>query len=429
MSALTGQIPDGMLMSGVLDVDMSDLNIPLGDQDHKSYGGMVSQPNQVPPEQQGPGSSNVPSSQPQQLVIGAGPLPTGFGAQIPAGTGSTLTEFTKRRNWSKLVIEELRDLMLILSPDSRVQWASPSCKILTGHEPNTLLTKFLTDFIHHEDRAMFLREFNESIASGQQMRFFYRFLKEDGTNAIFEAHGHPHLASEAQYQTGGRSCRGVFMMSRPYPTKTAALLDSFLEHKIDNERLSRRIADLKREEQTENDQQEHQWKTPGQNSYSAGTESRADGRSSERASQAASNYNGMPPPAKPSISNIALTRQNLDEVLASQRPDSINDKMARYEAASHIETIEMLTGLRYRDGERSEGISTGATSPALIRGDIGIPVVADRDSRAYHEKKKKIKVADEYVCTDCGTLDSPEWRKGPSGPKTLCNACGRKSRS
>ncbi len=24
-----------------------------------------------------------------------------------------------------------------------------------------------------------------------------------------------------------------------------------------------------------------------------------------------------------------------------------------------------------------------------------------------------------------GTLDSPEWRKGPSGPKTLCNACGR----
>jgi hypothetical protein len=28
------------------------------------------------------------------------------------------------------------------------------------------------------------------------------------------------------------------------------------------------------------------------------------------------------------------------------------------------------------------------------------------------------------VCSDCGTLDSPEWRKGPKGPKTLCNACG-----
>ena len=25
---------------------------------------------------------------------------------------------------------------------------------------------------------------------------------------------------------------------------------------------------------------------------------------------------------------------------------------------------------------------------------------------------------------NAGTLDSPEWRKGPNGPKTLCNACG-----
>jgi hypothetical protein len=28
------------------------------------------------------------------------------------------------------------------------------------------------------------------------------------------------------------------------------------------------------------------------------------------------------------------------------------------------------------------------------------------------------------VCRDCGRTDSPEWRKGPEGPKTLCNACG-----
>lgn len=28
------------------------------------------------------------------------------------------------------------------------------------------------------------------------------------------------------------------------------------------------------------------------------------------------------------------------------------------------------------------------------------------------------------MLTYLGTLDSPEWRKGPSGPKTLCNACG-----
>ena len=29
-----------------------------------------------------------------------------------------------------------------------------------------------------------------------------------------------------------------------------------------------------------------------------------------------------------------------------------------------------------------------------------------------------------YVCNTCGKTNSPEWRKGPHGPKTLCNACG-----
>lgn len=216
------------------------------------------------------------------------------------------------------------------------------------------------------------------------------------------------------------------MMARPYPTKNAALLDSFLEHKIENERLAKRIADLKREEAEEADESHKTWLKK--------QESRSDILSEETDTMASTTTSmpghlanpdtlAMPPPAKPSSLNAALTRQNLEDANAGSRPDSINDKMARYEGATHIETIEMLTGLRYQDGERSHGISTGDQSPALIRGDAGIAIPVDKEARAG-EKKKKIKLPDEYVCTDCGTLDSPEWRKGPSGPKTLCNACG-----
>ena len=96
--------------------------------------------------------------------------------------------------------------------------------------------------------------------------------------------------------------------------------------------------------------------------------------------------------------NVALTRENLEGVTAGNRPDSIRDKMARYEGAN---TIEMLTGLRYQDGERSRGITTGSHSPTLIKGDAGIAIPIDRDPRTG-EKKKKLKVAEEYVCTDCG---------------------------
>jgi len=30
----------------------------------------------------------------------------------------------------------------------------------------------------------------------------------------------------------------------------------------------------------------------------------------------------------------------------------------------------------------------------------------------------------DKACMQCGTTRTPEWRKGPDGPGTLCNACG-----
>ncbi|CAD0106400.1 unnamed protein product [Aureobasidium uvarum] len=369
-------------------------------------------------------------SQSNMSGIGAGPLPTGFGMGPPSNGGNTLTEFTKRRNWSQRVIEELRDFLHILTPDGRILYVSPSAKTLTGYEPRYLVGKFIGEFVHPEDSGIFMREFNESIASGNPLRFFYRFKREDGTYIIFECDGHPHISSDqgayGHMSGSGQGamsasglCRGFFMMARPYPTKNAALLDSFLEHKIENERLKKRIEELKREEVEENQVQERQWQEQSRRDPSE--PGRVDGSTENSKTP---NYQGMPPPAKPPISNTALTRQNLDSALSAQQPDSIADKMSRYEGSNHLETIEMLTGLRYRDGERSHGISTGDTSPALIRGDAGIAILLDRDRDGTKEKKKKLKVAEEYVCADCGTLDSPEWRKGPKGPKTLCNACG-----
>ena len=73
---------------------------------------------------------------------------------------------------------------------------------------------------------------------------------------------------------------------------------------------------------------------------------------------------------------MALTRENLEDVSTGSRPDSLKDKMARYEGA-YTDTIEMLTGLRYVEGERSKGITTGNASPTLIKGDAGIDIPID----------------------------------------------------
>ena len=438
--SMTEMLEQGDDMMTGLQVDMlpMSLSLSLNDGDPQGYSAVDgSQSNHNQHQQQQSGDPNDTTALANQLMTGAGagPLPTGFGAQASANGGSTLTEFTKRRNWSQRVLEELKDFLHILTPDGRILYISPSGKSLTGYEQSELVGKFIGDFIHPDDNVIFVREFNESIASGNPLRFFYRFRKADGTYVIFESHGHPHLTSEAAAfgpNNAAGFCRGFFMMARPYPTKNANLLDSFLEHKIENERLTRRIADLKREEAEEAEAQARHWLKKQENhssltpSETQRTESETLGSTSMTSGQS-NDYDGMPPPAKPGLSNTALTQQNLDEANAISKPDSINDKMARYEGATHIETIEMLTGLRYRDGERSQGISTGDASPALIRGDAGIAIPADKEGKNGVDKKKKMKVADEYVCTDCGTLDSPEWRKGPNGPKTLCNACGRES--
>lgn len=34
---------------------------------------------------------------------------------------------------------------------------------------------------------------------------------------------------------------------------------------------------------------------------------------------------------------------------------------------------------------------------------------------------KKYKI---HLCVECGCTQSPEWRSGPTGKNTLCNACG-----
>ncbi|KAL3369464.1 hypothetical protein AABB24_010018 [Solanum stoloniferum] len=54
-------------------------------------------------------------------------------------------------------------------------------------------------------------------------------------------------------------------------------------------------------------------------------------------------------------------------------------------------------------GLGSEEMSSGVTSPETSQSNV-------------------------KTCADCGTTKTPLWRGGPSGPKSLCNACGIKSR-
>lgn len=355
-------------------------------------------------QQPGPESTFSPGDAAVSMA-GAGPMPVA--AVVPSGSASNntsnLSDFTKRRNWPARVVEEFKDLLQILDADGKIKHVSPNVEKLTGHKPEEVREQFLTKFLHPDDVGIFTTEFHECIASGAPLRIYYRFRSKDGEYIIFETVGHAHIAA-ARFAPNPHNqspfCQAVFMMARQYPTKNSSLLDSFLEHKIENERLKRRIAELKKEEAED-------LEVDSQRTWRQSQEGRSDMTVSEEATQAGgtptayTRDGSITPSDQPPSLNTALTRENL-EGIAGSRPDSIRDKMARYEGATHTDTIEMLTGLRYQEGERSRGITTGNGSPTLIKGDAGIVISMDRDPRTGEKKKKGNKVAEEYVCTDCG---------------------------
>ncbi|OLL22714.1 White collar 2 protein [Neolecta irregularis DAH-3] len=89
----------------------------------------------------------------------------------------------------------------------------------------------------------------------------------------------------------------------------------------------------------------------------------------------------------------------------------------------------MLTGYQSGDHpliiERPSSLVTSGESicslpmqPNIADGATNAPVQLDGPERP-RKKNRKVKLPpDEYVCASCGTTDSPEWRKGPMGPKT-----------
>lgn len=45
-------------------------------------------------------------------------------------------------------------------------------------------------------------------------------------------------------------------------------------------------------------------------------------------------------------------------------------------------------------------------------------------SRRKKRKRKQSAISTEKACAMCNTKNTPEWRRGPSGNRDLCNSCG-----
>ncbi|KAI0372989.1 GATA-domain-containing protein [Pilatotrama ljubarskyi] len=246
-------------------------------------------------------------------------------------------EFTKRKRWADLLITELNDtIILVLSETCQVWYCGSAVTEMLGWRDDELVDGDLVDLMNADDRAHFRSAFSESVRSKTEMLVYARlqcknefFVASDYTSAprevLFEIRGRPHFLPD----TDEFKC--YFAMAQPYPSRNTAMLNTFLELKMENERLQQRVAQLRAQ---------------------------------------------------------------------SQALDVAGD--------SFFTTSESFGAT---DGSRA-GFDLGAT-----------PLGPDADEDGPRKKAKRI-AAEQHVCVTCGRTDSPEWRKGPQGPKTLCNACG-----
>ncbi|EAZ17693.1 hypothetical protein OsJ_33234 [Oryza sativa Japonica Group] len=83
------------------------------------------------------------------------------------------------------------------------------------------------------------------------------------------------------------------------------------------------------------------------------------------------------------------------------------------------------------DAARGKSISE-LNASASAATDAGTPSINDGGGGSYHRRvvgrQRNRQVRKDRRCSHCGTSETPQWRMGPDGPGTLCNACGIRSK-
>ncbi|CUA69058.1 White collar 2 protein [Rhizoctonia solani] len=381
-------------------------------------------------------------------------------------------EFTKRKKWADILISELSgSALLVLNNTDNVLWASPAILELLGWRDDEIVERPFREFLHDDDAAPFDQHLRRAVSTRSEV-FTYTRLRSKfasprnsnpnsprspiagpskppansaGSFPLFELRGHAIYSkgsssgSSSFVSDPGPSSSGssldskpnpnadpeascFIIMARPYPSRNTAMLDSFLELKIENERLRQQLLNLR----TSGGPSSPTLASPG---YPIG-----------QIASAESPHGQSAPLASPAYTTASLGGMNLvgnnatGDADAAYQPRSIH-AMPQPPAATGMyypaQANRIASGAfdgSHQSASYGAGPSntTGPVANSARRGSIAEESTepTTEAGRTRKKPKKAHSTQEQYVCVTCGRTDSPEWRKGPLGAKTLCNACG-----
>ncbi|KAH8831227.1 white collar 2 type of transcription factor [Flagelloscypha sp. PMI_526] len=294
-----------------------------------------------------------------------------------------------RKKWAEILITELAGVVaIVLDAHLKPLFCSTSSTELLGWKDSEIIgMQSLRQLVHEHDAQCFMSTLQHTMRTRGEFVTYARLktrppptqpldpltypaqntvLTAAGKDSLcFELKGYPYFSNPV----GPSTPNCLLLMATPFPSKSDSMLDSFLDLKLENERLKQHASDLR---------------------------SRLG-------------------PRAPTLASTGPSRRTTGASLSMQTP-SLSHRHQPYPSA-HSST--------YQDYSQSTLTPYTPSSVASLSGPDKHQAEDPSTAAAKRRKRRKLAAAEEqHVCSACGRTDSPEWRKGPMGPKTLCNACG-----
>lgn len=361
-----------------------------------------------------------------------------------------------RQSWDKMLLENCDDVIHVLSLKGLFLYLSPACKRVLEYDAAELVGNSLSSICHPSDIVPVTRELKDA-TTGEQVNIVFRIRRKQSGYTWFESHGSLYVE-----QGKGRKCiilvgrkRPVFSISRRNIESNGGIGDSEMWTKLSTSGTFlhvssnvRSLLDLQPESLVATSIQELMRK-----------DSRPEfGRSLEKARR------GKIVTCKHEVLNRrgqglqAQTTLYPGDASEGQKPSFLLAQTKLLKASSRAIAPSVSTAgsntSRSVHGQISQpaggNLAPGNQDEALASDDNIFDELRTTKCSSWQfelrqmekvnrilaeelggllsskKKRKRRKGVGNVVrdCANCHTRNTPEWRRGPSGQRDLCNSCG-----
>ena len=400
------------------------------------------------------------------------------------GTGDS--EYSKRI-WDKVVIENTDDVVHVLSLKGLFQYLSPSCKKILEYEPHELVGTPLSSVCHPSDIVPVTRELKDT-APGATVNIVFRIRRKHSGYTWFESHGSLHaeqgkgkkciilcgrerpvyalqrrdIVSEAEIGDSElwtkMSTSGMFLYVSAH---AKSLLDRQPEDLVgssvqalmraDSKEIFNRMLDLARGGKIVTFKHDIQNRR-GQTLHAQSTLYPGDASEGQKPTFLIAQTKLLKM-SRERASAAALGKSTATEATKSRTPPftSAAESTATFSTGSQAATYQLQnTQDTIVTAHGGNGLMVGNQHEALASEDNVFDELKTTRSTSWQfelrqmEKRNRV-LAEELQslnsskkkrkrrkglgqlqkdCANCHTRSTPEWRRGPSGNRDLCNSCG-----